>query len=146
MVIVAAVVFVFLLAAAQRIGTEAGGALWFPVILGVIAFAMLAVGTWHRRRMHEIHELHAVEIGRWRRVNIAAPWPKACRDCGQTDYDWKSCRAHDDPEGSPCMRLRAARDAAELAPADHYIAEVTSSGGQGGQGDGAVDTMIEAGE
>jgi hypothetical protein len=106
------------IAMGQQLGAQAGHLLWLPVALGVLAFAAVAVGAWHRRRMAEIHELRLVEIGRWRRIGLHAPWPKACRDCGQTVHDWKATRAHDNPETSPCMRLVLARDAAELAPAE----------------------------
>jgi hypothetical protein len=128
-------------AAALQAGTAAGHALWPLLVIGGLAFIVLALTAWHRRKMAEIHELITVELGRWRRVNHHLPWPKACRDCGMPAHDWKSTRAHDDTETSPCMQLLIARDAAELTPAAHYDAEVIA--GAGGRGDGSVDTMTD---
>jgi hypothetical protein len=145
--VILAIVGLIVGAAALQVGQEAGRALWLPVVLAALAFVGggggLALVLWHRRRMGEIHELYAVEIGRWRRVSRFAPWPKACRDCGQPAHDWKSTRAHDDEETSPCMVHLLAREAADRAPLDDDEPQYSATMiGHGGHGDGATDTML----
>ena len=117
-------------------------------ILGVFAVALVlgavALALYHRRKLAELHNVEAEVIGGWRRISRAMPWPKACRECGATAHDWRSIRAHGDPQRSACAAHLASMEAAGAAPEpapEPVSAWVVATGR--GQGAGAVDTLTE---
>jgi hypothetical protein len=107
--IVIAIAAVFATAAAWQMGMAAGHALWLWAVLAVILAGLACLWAWHRRQLAQIHELYAVELGRWNRQGWHAPWPKWCQDCGLPVHGWDAARAHDDPDTSPCARYLAHR-------------------------------------
>jgi hypothetical protein len=111
------IALVFAIAAAWRLGINAGNALWLWAILGGLGVIVAALWAWHRRELGRIHELYAVEVGRYRRDGWARSWPKWCQDCGAAFNGWAALRAHDDTETSPCARYLEHRERTEPAPA-----------------------------
>jgi len=118
MPVLAAIVGLFVIVLVGRSALDAAHAGWPLVTLAAVVLTWVALLLWHRRRMHELHELHLVTVGRWRNVHLHHPWPKACRDCGQEVGNWRSARDHDEPDTSPCARYLFHRDALERRPAE----------------------------
>lgn len=135
MPIVLAIVGLFVGAFVLNAGDAAGHALWLPVVLGGLAFATLALWWWHRRALAHLNQLHLVVIGRYANVHAYRPWPKYCLDCGQEMSSSRQCVAHDDPESSPCMKLRVANEAVDAAAEPstaRYTAEVLDTPAEDG--------------
>lgn len=136
MPVLAGLALVFLAAFAWRAGERTAALLWLVPVLAALGLGVLALAAWHRRRMAELHEAHLVWVGRYRNVSIlnGRPWPKSCRDCGQSVADWAAARAHDDPDSSPCAAYAARRDELERGdtqslPMDGWQAEVLGKPG-----------------
>ena len=114
-------------------------------ILGVFAVALalgaVALALYHRRKLAELHGIEAEVIGGWRRISRAMPWPKACRWCGATAHDWRSVRAHGDPQRSACAAHQASLERAEAAPEPAPESWSVTVGR--GTGAGSVDTLAD---
>ena len=88
---------------------------WLVLAAGGVGLAAAGLVLWHRRRVAELHELHNVIVGRYRRTGFAA-WPKACQDCGAQVPDWRAVRAHDDAGTSACAAFTDNLDRLARAP------------------------------
>ena len=136
MPLLGAIAGLFVVVFVMRSADTAAAALWPVVALGLLGLVVVALLTWHHRRMAELQQLHLTVIGRWANVTLHKPWPKYCLDCGQEVTSWRPATAHDDPERSPCMAARIARDAAESAPGlpmTGYTAEVLDEPAEDGE-------------
>lgn len=144
--LVLGIVAVALAAFAIQSADAAAAALWPLVVMLVLAFATIALFTWHRRQMAHLQQLHLVVVGRYADVNIYRPWPKYCTDCGQTIESWRQAGAHDDETSSPCMKLRIVNDAADAAPGlpARYTAEVIEPKEEGPTGPELPDPKAQS--
>jgi hypothetical protein len=102
--IVAALAAVFVVAFLVTAGEAAGHALWLPIVLAVLAAAVLGAWLWHRREVERIHHLHHDQLTHWLRVEKFRPWPKWCQRCGYRVHTWRELSAHDS-NTSPCALL-----------------------------------------
>ena len=112
--------------------------LWIGAVMLVLGWA--ALWLYHRRKLAELRDLEAGQLGGWRQLHPPSRWPKACRSCGATAHDWRSVRAHGDPESSACAAHQARLEAAERTP--DPVSSWTASQVRGG-GTGSVDTLTD---
>src|SRR5215469_5548392 len=127
MQILAVLAGLFAIVLVYRSAASAAAVVWPLVTLAARALVVVALAFWHRRRMAELHEKHAVLLGRYRRLGVQ-PWPQACRDCGSTVHDWKASRVHDDPAVSPCAAMLQAAERASSVPAEVPWTAVVEAG------------------